>query len=370
MVFAANGALMGSWVPRIPEVKVELGLSPAVLGIVLLAPAIGSLLAMPFAGGWASRSGSANATRRASVVFFGLGGTVGLAFDAWTLFAALLAWGAAMGVLDVVMNAQAVTVEQAYGRSVISGFHATFSLGALLGSAAGAASAALGVDLGVQLAVLGAVLLAAVLVTSAGMLPDRLDGVTTAPLLVRPRGPLLVLAAAAFAVLLCEGATADWSAVFLRENLHAGPATAGAAFAAFSATMTAGRLLGDRVMTRWPRRVAVRRFATVAASGLGAGLALSTVAGDGPVGIAAAVAGFAVLGAGISVTFPALLAEAGATSDRPAEAVGAVSTGGYAGFLAGPPLIGGIAEVAGLPTALWLIPLLAAAAALLVHRGR
>jgi MFS family permease len=369
VVFGANGALMGSWVPRIPEVKATIGLSPGVLGVALLAPAVGALLAMPFAGGLASRYGSAPATRAAAAAFFPLGATVGLASNAVTLFAALLAWGAAMGVLDVTMNAQAVTVERAAGRSLMSGFHATFSLGALLGAGAGVAAAELGLPVGGQLAGLGAGLLAAVLATSVAMLPDRLSVAGQAPLLVRPRGPQVLLAAAAFAVLLCEGATADWSAVYLRESLGAGPAGAGAAFAAFSATMTAGRLLGDAVLNRIPRRLAVRRFATVAALGLGTGLALARVA-DGRVAVAAAVGGFAVLGAGISVTFPALLAEAGATSARPAEAIGAVSTGGYLGFLVGPPVIGGVAELAGLPVALWLIPLLAASAAVLTAVGR
>jgi MFS family permease len=233
VVFAADGALMGSWVPRIPEVKSEFGISPGVLGIVLLAPAIGAVLAMPFAGGWASRRGSAVATRWSAAVFFGVSSVIGLAFDVWTLFIVLLAWGASMGVLDVVMNAQAVTVERAYRRSLMSGFHATFSLGALLGAGVGSGAAQLGVDMGVQLAVLGAGLLGAVLVTSTGMLADRLDTVQRAPLLVRPRRPQVLLAAAAFAVLLCEGATADWSAVYLRENLGAGPAGAGGAVSAF-----------------------------------------------------------------------------------------------------------------------------------------
>lgn len=378
VVFAANGVVMGSWVPRIPEVKSEFGLSPGVLGIVLLAPAIGALLAMPFAGGWASRSGSARATRWAAVVFFGVSSMIGLAFDAWTLFAVLLVWGASMGVLDVVMNAQAVTVERTYGRSLMSGFHATFSLGALLGAGIGGGAAQLGVDVGVQFAMLGAGLLGAVLATSVGMLADRLDGVDRMPMLVRPRGPQVLLAVAAFAVLLCEGSTADWSAVYLRENLGAGPAGAAAAFAAFSATMTAGRLLGDLVLNRYPRRAVVRWFAAAAAFGLAAGLALAavldtvvlgTVLGSGLGAVAAAVGGFAVLGAGISVTFPALLAEAGATSDRPADAVGAVSTGGYVGFLVGPPLIGGVAQVAGLPVALWIIPMFAAVAAIVTAAG-
>lgn len=370
MVFAANGALLGSWVPRIPQVKAELALSPGVLGVVLLAPAIGALLAMPFAGGWASRAGSAPATRLSAIAFNAVAITIGLAPDPLTLFAVLLVWGATIGVLDVVMNAQAVTVERAHGRSLMSGFHATYSLGALLGTGVGAAAIQTRVGLTAQFAVFGLGLLAAVLWTSRHMLADRMDG-QPGPLLVRPHGPQVVLALAAFAVLLCEGATADWSAVLLRENLGAGPGAAGAAFAAFSATMTIGRLLGDRVLTRYPRRAVIRRFATVAAVGLASGLALSGVCtatlGPGPAAVTAAVAGFAVLGAGISVTFPALLAEAGANSTRPAEAVGAVSTGGYTGFLVGPPLIGAVAEVAGLPVALWLIPALAAAAALLVR---
>lgn len=367
-VFAANGALLGSWVPRIPEVKAKLHLAPAALGVVLLGLAIGALLAMPFAGGWAGRVGSAHAVRRASLAFFPLGPAIGLAPTGWTLAVVLLALGASMGVLDIVMNAQASTVERAHGRSIMSGFHASFSLGALLGTGIGAAGAELHVDLTVQLAVLAAVLLAAVLATSVWMLPDRLDPEEERPpLLVRPRGPQVVLAAAAFAVLLCEGATADWSAVYLRENLGAGPAGAGAAFAAFSATMTIGRLLGDLVLSRFPRRFVVHRFAAAAALGMGAGLALSTALGPGPAAVITAVAGFAVLGAGISVTFPALLAEAGATSKRPAEAIGAVSTGGYLGFLVGPPAIGGVAQLAGLPVALWLIPLLAAGASLLVR---
>jgi hypothetical protein len=134
--------------------------------------------------------------------------------------------------------------------------------------------------------------------------------------------------------------------------------------------------------------VVVTWFAATAALGLTAGLTLATALSDGlssglggglggglaggpsHVGaVVAAVGGFAVLGAGISVTFPALLAEAGATSDRPAEAVGAVSTGGYVGFLVGPPLIGSVAQVAGLPVALWIIPMLAAGAAAVTAAG-
>lgn len=366
-VFAANGAMFGSWAPRIPEVKAQLGMSVAVLGVVLLAPAIGSLVAMPFAGGLAGRIGSARATRLVAVPFFLMLPLVGVAGSPFWLFLALLLWGTSIGVLDVVMNAQGVTVERARGRSLMSGFHATFSLGALAGTGIGSVASALGVGVGVQLLVLGAGLLTLVLVTSLWMLPDRLaTGDERPPLLVRPRGPLVVITIAAFAVLLCEGAAADWSAVFLREDLSSSAGLAGAAFAAFSATMTIGRLVGDRVLNRWPRRTVVRAFAAGAALGFGAGLAVAELVGDGPVAVAAAVVGFAVLGAGISLTFPALLAEAASVAPRPAEGIGAVATGGYLGFLVGPPAIGGLAELTSLPVALWVIPLLAAATAVLI----
>ncbi|HET8641387.1 MAG TPA: MFS transporter [Pseudonocardiaceae bacterium] len=367
-VFAANGALFGSWAPRIPEVKADLHMSAAVLGVVLLAPAIGSLVAMPFAGGLAGRIGSARATRLAAVPFFLAMSLVGVAGSAPALFVALLAWGTSIGVLDVVMNAQAVTVERAWGRSLMSGFHATFSLGALAGTGMGGAASVLGVGVGVQLLGLGATLLALVLATSLWMLPDRLAGDgERPPLLVRPHGPLVAVTVAAFAVLLCEGAAADWSAVYLRDDLGSSAALAGAAFAAFSATMTAGRLIGDRVLNRWPRRVVVRAFAGAAGIGFGAGLTVAELAGDGTLAVVAAVSGFAVLGAGISLTFPALLAEAASVAPRPAEGIGAVATGGYLGFLVGPPMIGGLAELTSLPVALWLLPLLAVAAAVLIR---
>ncbi|WP_169382864.1 MFS transporter [Pseudonocardia acidicola] len=357
VIFAANGALFGSWTPRIPEVKAGLGLSDGVLGLALLAPAVGSLVTLPLAGGIAARFGSGRSTVVAAVVFWLSALPIALAGDALTLWLALFGFGAAMGALDVLMNAQGVTVEQAYGRSVLSSFHATFSLGALLGAGAGSLAAELAVPLLGQFAILGGFSLVLFLPLSRYFLPDppAPDDAGPVPLFALPRGPLVPLALAAFAVLLAEGSTADWSAVFLRQSLDAGPAAAGAAFAAFAATMTTGRLVGDRVLTRLGRRRAVRLFTGFGASGLAAGLALAEVAGPGPAAVAAAVAGFALLGVGLSVTFPALLAEAGVTGVRAAPALAAVSTGGYLGFLVGPTVIGGLAELTTLPIAIWFV---------------
>ncbi|MFC7657980.1 MFS transporter [Pseudonocardia benzenivorans] len=158
--------------------------------------------------------------------------------------------------------------------------------------------------------------------------------------------------------------------MLLRDSLGAGPAAAGAAFAAFSATMTLGRLVGDRVLTRLGRRRAVRLFAGFGATGLAAGLLVAELTAGSSVAVVAAVAGFLLLGAGISITFPALLAEAGVTGPRAAPALAAVSSGGYLGFLVGPTVIGGLAELTSLGVAIWFVALVAAAPVVLVRRRR
>jgi len=363
VTFAGNGALFGSWAPRIPEVKAELGLSSGVLGLTLLGLAVGSMASLPLGGAAATRFGSPVATRTSYVLFCLVGPLVGLATGAVTLFLALLLWGVFMGALDVTMNSQGVSVERAYGRSVLSGFHAAFSLGALAGAGVGSAAAELEVPVALHLAVTALVLVAVWVPVQRRFVPDpghrAHDGTEAVPrLFARPSRTILGLGVAAFAVLLAEGAVADWSAVHLREDLGAGSGAAGLAFVAFSATMTIGRLAGDRVLTRFGRRRTVQVLSAAAASGLALGLLSGTSAG--------AILGFAVLGLGIACVFPALLSEVGDGLAAPGPALAAVSTFGYTGFLVGPPLIGLVAELVGLRGALGMLPLLVALAAVAV----
>jgi len=355
--FAANGALLGSWVPRIPGVKADLGLSHGTLGIALLAPALGSLVAMPLAGAAAARWGSARATRVALSAYCLTPALIGMAGALPTLWLALLVWGLGFGSLDVVMNAQGVTVEKAYGRPVLSSFHAAWSLGALLGSLAGAAALGVGVSLTQQLLVGGLALLAAGLLGLRALLPDPPGQGEPAPVFARPTGRLLLLGAIAFAGLLVEGATADWSAVFLREVRHVPAASAGIAFAAFSLAMTAGRVVGDRVVHRYGRAPTIRALAWVGALGLAAGLSLPWTA--------AVVAGYVALGLGLATIVPVVFAAAGDGQATAGPSIAAVSTCGYVGFIVGPAAIGGLADVVGLHAALYVLPLLTGLAAVL-----
>ena len=172
IAFASNGLLFGAWAPRIPEVKHNLGLNSADLGLALLAPAVGSIIAIRLVGRWSARFGTGPVTRLSAVVCCGLAWLPGLAPNLATLWLALLAWGATMGSVDVAMNAQGVTVEASYGRPVLSGFHAAWSIGTFAGAVIGGFGAGLHVPIAAQQAVVGGLLAIAGVITGRWFLPD------------------------------------------------------------------------------------------------------------------------------------------------------------------------------------------------------
>ncbi len=351
VTFAANGFLFGSWAPRIPEVKHNLHLSSAALGLALLAPALGAVLSMNLYGRASARYGSARVTRVALVLFCATAWLPGLAGNLPMLWLSLILWGQAIGGFDVSMNAQGVTVEHAYGRPVLSGFHAAWSLGSLTGALVGGLGAGAGVNIAAQQAVLAGILLVVVLIASRAYLPDPPHHTETpAPTRRRalPEMRLLLLGVAGLFALMSEGAVADWSGVLLRDNLHVHAAQVGLAYAAFSTTMTAGRLVGDRVVLALGRARSIATLTAIGVCGMAIGLATSTFAG--------AVFGFAFLGIGLSVMVPVLFSTA-ADGAAPGPAIATVSTLGYTGFLVGPTAIGLIAQGTSVPFALWLVPL-------------
>jgi predicted MFS family arabinose efflux permease len=375
VVFAVNGAVLATFAARIPAVQQLSGLSAAQLGAVLLAPAAGALCAFELAGRVAARWGSGATTAVCAVVFPLLLPLVALAAaDPAVLGVALFAFGAGNGALDVSMNAAGIRVERALGRPVLSGMHAAYSAGALAGSAAGGAAAAAGLGLRTHALLAAGVALACALAATrwlprgaADRAPDPSSG--PADLGAAPRvrrrvlpTPVLLLGVVGFAALLAEGAAGDWSALYLRTEAGAGPGTAAAAYAAFSAAMLVGRVLGDRLRARVPAVRLLAGSAGVAALGLAAGLAVG--------GVAAGVVGFAVLGAGLAVIVPVVFAAGGTlpperTGMPAARALGRVNTLSYLGLLAGPPIVGAVAGAVGLRAALVVPVVLAAAIAVL-----
>jgi MFS family permease len=351
-IFLLNGLLFGSWAARIPAVRDRLGLADGELGLALAFVAVGSIAAMPVAGLAAARFGSRRATRVSFAATCAATAALPFARSLAVLCLLTLIYGASMGSLDVTMNAHGVAVERRYARPILSGFHAAFSLGGLLGAALGALAAGAGLDARAHLAVAGLAAAAIGLVRSRRFLPGDEDASDSAePLLVRPPRRLWALGTLAFACLLIEGASADWSGVYLNSELGTSAATAALGFTAFSVTMTLGRLLGDRLVARFGPAAVVRAGGLLA----GVGFATALVAAH-PV---AAMAGFACLGAGMSPVVPVVFRAAGTVRGMAAGVgLAAVSSTGYLGFLVGPPLIGSVAELVGLPTALALLVLL------------
>jgi MFS family permease len=355
-MFFVIGLASGAWAPLAPLAKERLALSDAALGLVFLSLGAGSILAMPVAGALAARFGCRPVLLAAAAVLalsFPLLAAVPLAP---ALAAALFLFGAGLGSVDCVINMQAIVVERDAGRPLMSGFHALYSLGGVAG--AGAVSGMIGLGASPLAATLSiaAVLGAATAVARPGLLATRAQ--SRRPAFALPHGSVLLLGAGCFIVFLVEGSALDWSGVLLRAVRHAAPAEAGLAYAAFSATMTAGRLFGDRLVAHAGLIRTVVLGALVAA----AGLAVAALAPDWM----ASVAGYALVGAGCANIVPVFFTLTGRQSAMPeAAAVAAVSVLGYAGVLAGPAAIGLAANMAGLPTALLIVAalLLAVAAA-------
>lgn len=250
VLFFVNGAVFAAWAANIPAVQRSLRLESWTLGLVLLAIPAGAMAGMPLSAWLAPALGSRRIAVVSSLIFCATLPLLALAPNPVSLALALWIFGSAGGATDVTMNAQATEVERLRGRPVISSFHALFSLGGLAGSGLVAASVALGVSPLTHLVPVALLGFLAALAASPGLLPPVARRPTRKRPFARPPASLLGLGALAFAVLLCEGAAADWSAVYLRNDLGAGPATAAAGFGAFSLAMAVGRLCGDRMVHR------------------------------------------------------------------------------------------------------------------------
>jgi Na+/melibiose symporter-like transporter len=349
LFFFADGLLLGSWAARIPAVQAHAGLSNARLGLALFASSLGALAAMPLAGWLSERVGSRRVVMFALVVASVSLVFASLATDVVGVALALFAFGAGFGSVNVSANAQGIALERAYGRPILSSFHAAFSVGGLAGAGLGAVAAGAGLAPRVHFAALAVTVTLAALAAVRRLLP-RDSTEARQQRLARPSRALLILGAAAFCTLLAEGSAADWSAAYLSQSVGVSAAVAALGYTAFSLAMATSRTLGDQLNRRFGPLALARAGGGVAAIGLAAGLAT----GSAPV----ALAGFTAMGAGLGVVVPILFRAAGSIPGISASiGVATVSTIGWLGFLAGPPAIGFAAGAVGLRTALALVVL-------------
>ncbi|RRO18134.1 MFS transporter [Saccharopolyspora rhizosphaerae] len=346
--FVATGAALGTWTARIPAVKQDLGLDDGQMTLALFAIAVGSVLAMQGVGHVIDRFGSARVlgptglAMAASLLVPGFGGSLPV------LLAGLVLFGAGHGVVDVAMNAHSMQVQRHYSRPIVITFHALFSVGGLIGSGVGAVAAQLGAPVSLHFALAAGSLALLVEVSRRRLLPAEPRVV---PERSRARGmspAILLLGVLAFSCSLGEGSMADWSPLYLHDELRTSPAIAAIGYAVFSTMMAVCRFLGDHLVARFGPVSLVRSCGLIAGTGMGAGLLVHH-----PV---AAIIGFALFGIGLSCIIPQVFSAAGTRDPaRAGRDLAQVSTLGYGGLLAGPVVIGLITQWTSLTAAL-LVP--------------
>ncbi|MER5527757.1 MFS transporter [Streptomyces sp. NPDC002677] len=361
--FSLCGTLMGTWVVNIPAVEERVGISHATLGGLLVLLGLGAFIGMQVAGRLTDSLGARLVVPATGVLCSAALVLPGLPREPWTLAGALLVFGFCNGCLDVSMNAHAVHVEKAYGRPVMSAFHATFSVGGVLAALVGAATASAGLSPAAGMAAMGALGIAIALISARALLPAAPTtadtgpaGETGQPSAAERHGTsrrIWILAALALMVMLCEGAANDWSALHLKDVLGAPASIAAFAYGTFAATMTIGRLLADRLVARFGSMAILRYGAATAAVGI-------TIVTVSP-WTGAAFAGWALFGLGLSGCVPQLFSAAGHADPSAAGAnVSRVAGLGYVGMLAGPAAIGWLTHLVALNHAFVLLILLCA----------
>ncbi|HJW12507.1 MAG TPA: MFS transporter [Albitalea sp.] len=335
--FAVLGGSAGIWGVHIPAAKAHYGLDASGLSLALLAAAVGAVLCLTLAGRVVSALGA-----RLVVLLVGLVMCAALALvvsaNAFpALIVLMLAFGGAGAMFDVAINAEGTVLEAHSGKKVMSGFHGMFSLGGMAGAGVGALLIAADVPPALRLAGAGALLAVLVAGASVFMLPVHPRDPEHRSGYRLPHGALAVLGLLAAVGLLAEGAMYDWSVLYMQTETAASPSFAALGYASFSAAMAATRFAGDTLRTH----VSAPRLLGASAALSAAAMAAVLLVGHPWV----ALVGFTLVGAGFANVVPILfMAATRVPGVAPATAIAAVSSVGYLGFVAGPPLVGSIAH--------------------------
>ena len=348
MLLFVDGVIFGTWAALIPSFQQKFGLSAVKLSWVLFGVALGALISMPFTGQVVARKGSRTMAFWAALGFCAALPLLGFAPTYPVLMATAIFFGMAKGALDVSINAQAITVENAIKRPIMSSFQGFWSLGGL--GAAFVLSLVLNHGLGVSFLMLAiAFLLSLLVLFSLGrLLPEDPIRQIASPGFSWPDSRLLRLGGLAFLALFSEGVLLDWSAVYARNVARVSVAIAPLAFASFALCMAAGRFLGDLLIARLGPIEVLRFGAILIALGVG----IPVVIPQWP----AVLIGFAIVGFGIANLVPILFGVAGrAHKSGAGPGLATVTTLGWLGFLSGPPVIGFMAAFAGLPSAFIIV---------------
>jgi len=366
--FLLTGFVSASWASRIPAIKDGLALSDGQFAIALVGLEAGAVVGLQLGGLVIPRTGSRRALTAAVLAFSCALLGPAIAPNLLVLAGSLFSFAVLTSVADVAMNAQGVAVQRLMGRPVLSGMHATHSLGGIVGASGGALAARFDAAPLPHFFVIAVVAGIACVAAAPLLLPSRVDAENgTSETASAPTSgvrqwfsgwttPIVLLGALAFCATLADGAALNWSAVYVADALGGTEALGAVGLGAFLGALTLGRLVGDHLVSRFKAVPVFRVGAVVAGAGFGGALLV-----DAPI---AGLVGLGLLGAGIANALPlAIAAGSDAPGETPATATARVSTLGYLGSFVGPVLIGGLASVFSLPLALGLPALLVLATA-------
>ena len=357
--FATAGFVVGAWAGGLPALDERFDLGPAGLGTCLLLAALGGLVAMPFAGGLCDRY--------TSKVLVGFAGPLSclallgpaLAGTRLWLYVLAAVYGFGIGMMEIAMNANSVELESRYGRPIVSAFHGMWSAGGALGGALMSVGLTIAVDAKYLLSAAAVVTAVSYAVSASVLLPPperSPDSDSASRGAGRGMPGMLVVAfgVLAFASYISEGAAVDWAAVHARRVLDVSLANAPISYVVFGTSMTIIRFLGDPIRAR----IGPTRMLLISGCLAASGYALIVAAGSVG-GLALACVGWAMSGAGLATVVPVVFSVVGGAVDGVGKALSLVTAFGSVGILAGPALIGYLAEATSLSTALLAPGLLA-----------
>ncbi|MFZ6011235.1 MAG: MFS transporter [Bacteroidota bacterium] len=350
IAFFINGFVYANWVSRLPRIQELYHADNGTIGIVLLSMSLGAVAAMPFTGWMIIKNGSRRITLFSVILYCAFVPLIPFMQNVPALVALYLIMGIITGMLDVAMNAQAVMVEQQYRKPIMTSFHALFSIGMALGAWCGALFADLGLDLSYHLSIIVIVALIAAGWISRNLIHDRPENTEhhDGPLFRLPNKALVSVGIIAFCCMMGEGAMSDWSVNYMENIAHATKALAPIGLSAFATAMTLGRIFGDRIRAGWGDQRLIVAGGLSATSGLMLTLLLPTPF--------VTIAGFFLVGLGLSTIVPIAYSIAGNTKGLPSGVgLAMVTTVGYSGFLFGPPIIGFLADLFTLRMALFVV---------------
>lgn len=350
--FFANGAVLASWIARIPAVQAKLGMQEATLGLTMFGLSSGVFTALFFAGSLIAKYGSQKVTFISGLLQCCLLPFLALMPHPILLFINLFLFGASASSMDMAMNEQAVLVEKKEQRTLMSSFHASYSIGGLVGALIGAFMArSTQTPILLHFILITVIFLVLLIWVYSHLIPTNDNDRTTKTGIRLPQKGLLLLGLVIFCSSITEGAVADWNGVYLTDVLSTSNSFAALGFAAFSMTMTIGRLLGDSLTQRFKATTIVRCGAILTVLGL-----FATIFTNNPY---LALLGFAAVGLGVANIIPLSFSSAGNSASSPGAGISGAASIGYAGFLIGPPLIGFLAEQFSLRISFTVIAILA-----------